>query len=101
MLENIRMRIADYLNHQPDVCWAHVCLWAIGYQSFSETFGRDGNWKSQYCFPGEAYCGKCDRNKEGTSVSPVDFKKNYLPLLTFWGRRCIMGIGGAKCQKIK
>jgi hypothetical protein len=38
-------------------------MWSLGYQSLKETFGVNGNWKSQICCADNspyAYCGKCE-----------------------------------------
>lgn len=56
----LRWQIASYLNNKcKDACWFELCMWALGYHSFRETFIED-RWKSQYCTEEEgAYCGKC------------------------------------------
>lgn len=48
-------------SHYTDSCWGNLVLWAIGLQTFKETFGSEGNWKGQSCSAdcGGAYCGKC------------------------------------------
>lgn len=53
----IKWRIARLLDRRKDTCRANLYMWAIGYQTYSETFGVNGNWKSQICKT--AYCGKC------------------------------------------
>lgn len=58
ILEQIRFKIALYLNRNPKACWANLVMWAIGYQTFTETFDKSGNWKARIC-DDMAYCGKC------------------------------------------
>ena len=63
-MNKVRLLIADYLNRREGACWANLVLWALGYQSLMETFGTNGNWKSQICrrdcgATPFAYCGKC------------------------------------------
>lgn len=62
----LKFKIISLLNRKPDTCWANLVMWAMSYQSFSDTFGVYGNWKSQICREGNkgipyAYCGKCEQ----------------------------------------
>ena len=63
--EWLKFEIALWFNkHYGDACWFNLCMWAMGAYSFSDTFGKYGNWRNQDCtnINGDyAYCGKCVR----------------------------------------
>lgn len=61
---HLKFAIAQRLNKNPDYCWPHLVMWALGYRKWysilSERF-NEYDYKSQWC-PGHeeyAYCGKC------------------------------------------
>jgi hypothetical protein len=62
VLNKIRYRIAVYLDERhPEMCWAKLVMWSLGYASYKETF-VEGGCKNQLCRgknPWDAYCGKC------------------------------------------
>jgi hypothetical protein len=62
ILNKIRLWIAGYLNTRyPEMCWAELVMWALGYTTFRETF-TEGGCNNQECSgnePSDSYCGKC------------------------------------------
>jgi len=62
ILNKIRFWIASYLDDRhPEICWAELVMWSLGYQTFREIFLEHG-CKNQICRgknPWDAYCGKC------------------------------------------
>ena len=59
-MARIRMWVAKLLDRRKDTYWANVAMWAMGYASLKQTFGRNGNWNQQLCERGSTYCGKCE-----------------------------------------
>ena len=79
MRERIKFIIIRLLDRKEDTCWANMAMCALGYQTFWETFGANGDWKIQLCRERYckgtpwAYCGKCERtgrfySKKGKGV---------------------------------
>ena len=62
LLNKLRLKIAVNLNDRyPEMCWAELVVWSLGYNTFKETFTERGVY-NQSCSgnnPWEAYCGKC------------------------------------------
>lgn len=64
-IEWFKFKIAYLLDRNPNLCWAEIAMWAMGYKSFWETFRPiDGEARSLMCpYSGPyAYCGKCEIN---------------------------------------
>lgn len=59
--EWLKWQIVKYADDKyDDACWANMCMWPLGFQTFRETFGEEGNWKEQTCDEEYGcYCGKC------------------------------------------
>ena len=58
----IRGLIMEYLDaRHPEYCRAELVMWALGYNTFKETFTEEG-CKNQSCSGNnlyDSYCGKC------------------------------------------
>ncbi|MDD4892412.1 MAG: hypothetical protein PHH73_00235 [Candidatus Rickettsiella isopodorum] len=70
IIEKIRLMIAYKLDKNPETCWSNLSCWAMGIQSFYETFLENGhnNYKHQECRKGNkgtpyAYCNKCELSR--------------------------------------
>ncbi len=63
-MNKIRFWIIKCLDNEY-TCWANLVMWQLGYQTLKETFGVDGNWKTQICRATNkgtsSYCGKCEK----------------------------------------
>ena len=68
-IRQLKYKIIEKLDKNPDYCWANLVLWAEGYRKFWSLFFKnhfDNNYKNQSCREGNsgtpyAYCGKCEK----------------------------------------
>jgi len=73
MKNKILLRIAQLIDdHNKDMCWAELVMWAIGDRSFWSLFIKRyddyNDYRLQTCrknnpYTPYAYCGKCERNR--------------------------------------
>jgi len=54
--ENLRMKIAEWMNQYPDTCWADLVCWAV-YPEMEHPFCQIFRMRHTRMFCG--YCGKC------------------------------------------
>lgn len=72
MKSNILLRIAKLIDdHNKDICWVELVLWAYGTKSFWGLFMKWHDeyysYRNQICRKSNpttpwAYCGKCEKN---------------------------------------
>jgi len=51
-----RQSFIEDLNKLPELCWANLVMWSLGYYDFPDLI-EDG----VSCDPDDPYCGKCAR----------------------------------------
>lgn len=61
----MRQFIAEYLDKNPEYCWAELALWMMGHRPFWSIIFNNEFYKNQICRKGNsgtpyAYCNKCE-----------------------------------------